>query len=502
MFTLSNQKLTFEELRTHLWNAADILDEKGGIDANEYRKPILGMLFLKRLSDVFEDRAISLEKKYGKDEAWNDPDRHPFFIPKESRWNKIEDAYENIGEILDQACIEIEKANSKLKGVLTNITYNNKTDYSDEVLLALISHFSKKDRRLGKNDLENEDVFGQAYEYLIGQFADSAGQKAGEFFTPREVVQLLVELLEPKEGMKICDPTCGSGGMLIWSRKYVEQHHENPKNVSLHGQEKSSGNYGMCVMNMIVHGIENFRIENENLHTTPLLVENGKLLQYDRVIANYPFSRDWDSSKGEKDPYGRYSFGIPQSKGKADYAFIQEMYSHLNDKGKATIVCSQGVLFRGSKEGKIRTNFIKNDLIEAVIALPTNLFYGTSIPACILILNKNKPDKRKGKIIFVYAAKDFEDGKQRDLLRESDIKKIVSAIKNYKNIEKYCHVANMDELEENDFNLNIPRYVDISELEEPIDLQEAFNELKKSYDDQNTLKKLIEKDLKGLNIKI
>ena len=496
-------KLTFEELKTHLWHAADILDEKGGIDPNEYRKPILGMLFLKRLSDVFEDKATSLEKKYGKEEAWNDPDRHPFFIPKDSRWSKIEEKFENIGEALDKACIEIEKANSKLKGVLTNISYNNKRDYSDEVLLALVSHFSKKDRRLGHDDLENEDVFGQAYEYLLEQFADSAGQKAGEFFTPREIVQLLVELLEPKEGMKICDPTCGSGGMLIWSRKYVEEHHENPKNVSLHGQEKSSGNYGMCVMNMIVHGIENFRIENDNLHTNPLLVENGKLIKYDRVIANYPFSRDWDSSKGEKDPYGRYSFGIPPSKGKADYAFIQEMYSHLNDKGRATIVCSQGVLYRsGKQEGKIRQGFIEKDIVDTVIALPANLFYGTSIPACVLILDKNKPEKKKGKIMFVYAAKDFQEGKTRDKLREEDIKKIKSGISSYKNIDKYCYIADIAELEENEFNLNVPKYVDISEPEEQIDIQEAYDSLAESYLEQDRLKKLVESDLKGLNIKL
>jgi len=496
-------KITFEELKAHLWTAADILDEKGGIDANEYRKPILGMLFLKRLSDVFEDKAISLEKKYGKDEAWNDPDRHPFFIPKDSRWSKIEDTYENIGETLDLACIEIEKANPKLKGVLTNITYNNKRDYSDEVLLALTSHFSQKDRRLGNDDLENEDVFGQAYEYLIGQFADSAGQKAGEFFTPREVVQLLVELLEPKEGMKICDPTCGSGGMLIWARKYVEHHHENPKNIRLHGQEKSSGNYGMCVMNMIVHGIENFRIENENLHTTPLLVDDGKLLKYDRVIANYPFSRDWDSTKGEKDLYGRYPFGIPPSKGKADYAFIQEMYSHLNEKGKAAIVCSQGVLFRtGKDEGKIRHAFIEQNIIDTVIALPSNLFYGTTIPACILILDKNKPAKRKGKIMFVYAAKEFEKLKKRDKLREKDIEKIKSSVKSYKNIEKYCHVADIAELEENEFNLSVPRYVDISEPEEIIDIQEAYDELKKSYSQQDKLKKILDNNLEEINIKL
>jgi len=218
------EKLTFDELKQHLWYAADILDEKGGIDPNEYRKPILGMLFLKRLNDVFEDKAKELEKEIGKD-AWIDSDRHPFFVPEDARWEKIRSKFDNIGEALDDACAKIERVNSKLKGVLSNIIYNNKDDYSDNVLLALVAHFSQKDKRLGKNDLENEDVFGQAYEYLLEQFADSAGQKAGEFFTPREVVRLLVELLEPEEKMQICDPTCGSGGMLIWARKYIEEHH-------------------------------------------------------------------------------------------------------------------------------------------------------------------------------------------------------------------------------------------------------------------------------------
>ena len=497
-----SSKLTFDELKTHLWHAADILDEKGGIDPNEYRKPILGMLFLKRLNDVFEDRAKELEEEFDKKSAWDDPDRHPFFIPKNARWEKIEGAWENVGEIMDNACVEIENANPKLKGVLTNITYNNKDDYSDDVLLALIAHFSKKDRRLGKNDLENEDVFGQAYEYLLEQFADSAGQKAGEFFTPREVVSLLVELLEPQEGMKICDPTCGSGGMLIWARKYVEEHHKNPKNVSLHGQEKTSGNYGMCVMNMIVHGIENFRIEKENLHTTPLLVEGGKLLEYDLVIANYPFSRDWDSEKAERDPFGRYPFGISSSKGKADYAFIQEMYSHLNKHGRAAIISSQGVLFREKKELSIRKNIIKSDIIECVIALPPNLFYGTGIPACVLILNKNKPQTRKEKILFIYAAKDFEELKKRDKLRPSDIEKIVSSFKKYKNINKYCHIADLEEIEENEFNLNVPRYVDISEEEEEMNLQEEFESLNSLEQQRKDFEKQLKDELKNIGIEI
>ena len=495
-----SSKLSFEELKIHLWHAADILDEKGGIDPNEYRKPILGMLFLKRLNDVFEDRAKELEEKFDKKTAWEDPDRHPFFIPENGRWGKIEGAWENVGEIIDNACVEIENANPKLKGVLTNITYNNKDDYSDDVLLTLVGHFSKKDRRLGKNDLENEDIFGQAYEYLLEQFADSAGQKAGEFFTPREVVRLLVELLEPKEKMKICDPTCGSGGMLIWARKYVEEHHSNPKNVSLHGQERTSGNYGMCVMNMVVHGIENFRIEKENLHTTPLLVENGKLLKYDLVIANYPFSRDWDSKKASSDPYDRYPFGISPSKGKADFAFIQEMFSHLNDKGKAAIVCSQGILFRGKVEGEIRKLMIESDVIECIVSLPWNLFYGTGVPACILILNKNKTPQRKNKIQFIYAAKEFEALKKRDKLRDVDIKKIVKSYSSFKEISKYCHVATLDEIKENEYNLNVPRYVDIMDDEVQIDINSVQNDLQSLKKSQKQLEKKISNTLTKIGL--
>jgi len=497
-----SEKLTFEQLKIHLWHAADILDEKGGIDPNEYRKPILGMLFLKRLNDVFEDAATNLEKKFGKKDAWEDQDRHPFFIPKEARWETIAKTFENIGEVLDDACAAIERVTPKLQGVLTNISYNNKDDYSDEVLLALVAHFSRKDRRLGKNDLENEDVFGQAYEYLLEQFADSAGKKAGEFFTPREVVRLLVELMEPKEKMKICDPTCGSGGMLIWTRKYLEEHNQNPKDISLHGQEKTSGNYGMCVMNMVVHGIENFRIEKENIHTNPLLVENGQLIKYDLVIANYPFSRDWDSEKGSRDPFDRYKFGIPSSKGKADYAFIQHMYSILNKKGKAAIVSSQGVLFREKTEQTIRKNMIDSDVIEAIIALPKNLFYNTGTPACILILNKNKPESRKKKILFIYAAKEFEDLKKRDRLRNQDIKKIFSTYKTFQNKDKYCYVADYAELQDNEFNLNVPRYVDISEDEKKIDIPNSIIELQELEKKRLEIENNVKEDLKELGFSI
>lgn len=494
-------KLTLDQIKKHVWGAADIL--RGSLDANEYRQPIMTLLFLKRLNDQFEEKAEKLEKSgKSKKEAWEDPDRHTFFVPKDAKWQEIENAFENVGEIIDKVCSVIERANPSLEGVLTNISYNDKKRYPDDMLLELVGHFNK--RRLRNSDLENEDIFGQAYEYLLEQFADSAGKKAGEFFTPREVVELMVNIIEPKQKMKICDPTCGSGGMLIWSRKYLEEHHENPNDISLHGQERNFGNYGMCKMNMILHGIQDFRIEHENVITTPLLVEGGKLILYDRVIANFPFSMDWDSKKAANDPDKRFAYGIPPAKGKADFAFIQHMVSCLNDTGRAAIVCSQGVLFRGNEEENIRQkmilqdNSLQGDIIEAVIALPANLFYGTGIPACILILNKNKPQNRKNKILFIYAAKDYEEGKNRDNLRDSDIKKIITAFKEYKDIDKYCHIADLEEIKENEFNLNVPRYVDISEPEPEIDIQATINAITKSKKDRQVFENQRSLDVKEL----
>ena len=242
-YTLDNpNKITFAFLKSHLWNAADVL--RGSLDANEYIQPIMTLLFLKRLNDQFEEKAKDLEKKCkSKEDAGEDPDRHLFFVPKNARWYVLSNTFENIGEKIDKVCSIIEQNNPQLEGVLTNTIYNDKKRFPDDVLLQLVSHFNKK--CLSNSDLENEDIFGQAYEYLLEQFADSAGKKAGEFFTLREVVKLLVELVEPKERMKICDPTCGSGGMLIWSSNYIEEHNGNPNNLTLHGQERNYGNYGM-----------------------------------------------------------------------------------------------------------------------------------------------------------------------------------------------------------------------------------------------------------------
>lgn len=493
-----SEKVTLEFLKSHLWEAADIL--WGALDASEYRQPIMTMLFLKRLNDRFEENVEALIRAGKSEKQAKKEFHHDFFVPDDARWEKLSGVASKVGEAIDRICKLVEEKNPKLEGVLTNTRYSDPKKYPDNELARLVSHFNSP--RLRNSDLTKEDIFGDAYEYLLEQFADATKKKGGEFFTPREVVQLMVNITRPKAGMKICDPTCGSGGMLIVSRRYVESHKGNPKDLVLDGQESNYGNLAMCKMNMVLHGIVDFNITYGNTLANPQLVEGGKLKMYDRVLANFPFSMDWDNKGADMDPYDRYKFGVPPAKNKADFAFIQHIYSHLNDRGQAAIVCSQGVLFRGNVEKKIREGLIGEDAIEAVIALPENLFFGTGIPACILILNKSKPKARKDKIIFIYGAKDYKDGKNRNTLRDEDISKITKAFDGYRDIDRYCHVAGLDELEENEYNLNVPRYVDISEPEEEIDIQEAYDELKKSHKEQEKLKKQIDVDLRGLNIKI
>ena len=472
--------LTVDQLEGYLWSAADIL--RGSIDSSDYKSFIFGLLFLKRLSDRFEEEAEKLiAEGMSPKVAWNDPDEHQFFVPDRARWAAIQKTATNIGEALNKACAALEEQNSSLEGVLGGIDYNDERKLGDAksrdtVLARLVQHFSQVSLR---NDRMSEpDLLGRAYEYLIEKFADDAGKKGGEFYTPRMVVKLIVELLAPSERMRICDPTVGSGGMLIECARHIERHKGNPKNLTLQGQEKNLGTWAICKMNMLLHGLPDAQIEKGDTIRDPKLVHEGELLLYDRVIANPPFSLDeWGREVAENDGYGRFRFGVPP-KTKGDLAFVQHMVAVLNADGQLGVVMPHGVLFRGAAEGKIRQGMLEEDLFEAVIGLSSNLFYGTGIPASILVLNRNKPEARKGKVLFIDASEEFEEGGNQNYLRDQDIERTSKTFHAFEDVEKYARVVTLNEIKENDFNLNISRYVDTSEEEERIDVAEAVRKLR------------------------
>jgi len=491
-------KIDLNTLKSYLWESANIL--RGSIDASDYKNYIFGLLFLKRLSDVFDEERERLKRESHVD--LNDPDNYSFYVPEKAHWSYLKTLTQNLGEAINKADEAMEEANPEtLEGVLSTVDFNDKDRLPDVTLSALIAHFSKIP--LANKDLENPDILGDAYEYLIAQFADDAGKKGGEFYTPKEVVTLLVEILDPHEKMRICDPACGSGGMLVQSVYHLKESGQNSRDISLFGQERNIGTWAICKMNMLLHGLSSARLEKgDTLRNPKIIRENGRLMEFDIVIANPPFSlKNWGYEEAQHDPYRRFRFGIPP-KGYGDYAFVQHMISTLNAKGRLGVVLPHGVLFRGGAEGKIRKGILEEDLLEAVIGLPSNLFFGAGIPACLFIVNKNKPTERKGKVFFLYGANDYLEGKNQNKLRKEDIEKIVNAYRGYRSIEKYCRPVSLDEIRTNDHNLNITRYIDITEEEKPIDVQDVINQLKELKEERSGIEEKMNRFLKELGLQV
>ncbi|MEG0774380.1 type I restriction-modification system subunit M [Clostridium sp.] len=479
------EKLTLQQLESKLWECADVL--RGELSATQYMDYIFGMLFLKRMNNEFNaEREVRYKefKEQGMveeeiEELLNDSSIYEtFYVPEQARWDKLKNLNLNIGPELDKAfkAIEDEPKNSELIGVLTTVNYNDKERVPDKKLSQLLLIFDSMN--LSNEYLESEDILGDAYQYLIKQFADQGGKKGGEFYTPTEVVKVMVNLLKPQEGERIYDPTCGSGGMLIQSIQYIKEHGGNHKNISIYGQEINLSTWAICKMNMLLHGAKGADIQKGDTIREPKHTEGGVLKTYDKVLANPPFSlSNWGLEEASADQYHRFPYGIPP-KSYGDLAFVSHMVASLNSKGKMASVVPHGVLFRGGAEGKIREGFLKDDLIEAVIGIPQNIFYGTGIPATILVFNKNKEDGKRNKVLFIDGSNNFIKDGNKNKLREEDIHRIVRTYDEYKDVEKYATVVDLETIKANDFNLNISRYVDTTEEEENVDIELVLQDIR------------------------
>ncbi|MDW8517110.1 type I restriction-modification system subunit M [Priestia flexa] len=508
-----SEKVTKDQINSVLWQAADTF--RGKVDSSTYKDYILTMLFIKYLSDAYKEHLEEYTKRYDGDEQriQRALSRERFVLDEHSTFDYLYSKRTDveIGEIINKALERLENENTgKLRGVFRNIDFNSeailgKAKERNAMLRSLLEDFNKL--TLKPSVVGNEDVIGDAYQYMIERFASDAGKKGGEFYTPSMASELLARLVKPQENDRIYDPTCGSGSLLIRVANQVPN-----KKVAIYGQERNGATHSLALMNMYLHGIDDAKIEWGDTLANPLHLEDGKLMKFQAIVANPPFSLDkWamgfagegntDSKfkmDASLDPYRRFEWGVPPSS-KGDYAFVQHMLYSLAENGRMATILPHGVLFRGASEGKIRKQIIEMNLLEAVIGLPEGLFYGTGIPACILVFKKNRTRKE---VLFIDASAEgnYEKGKNQNQLREQDIAKIVETYDNWEAIDKYSYVATIDEIKENDYNLNIPRYVDTFEEEEPVDMAQVKENIANIKQELQEVEAEMEKYLKELGL--
>lgn len=470
--------ISLSQLESHLWEAANIL--RGPVDAADFKTYVFPLLFFKRISDVHdEEYAVALAEANGDEEYAKFPQNYRFQVPEDCHWRDVRTVASNVGQALQKAMRGIEKSNPEtLYGIFGDASWTNKDRLPDALLRDLIEHFSRIN--LG-NQAAQADILGQSYEYLIKKFADATNKKAGEFYTPRSVVRLMVSILDPREGESIYDPACGTGGMLLEAIQHVKENQGDDRTLwgKLFGQEKNLTTSAIARMNLFLHGASDFQVVRGDTLRNPAFFTGDSLANFDCVIANPPFSLEkWGDEVWTSDPFGRNFAGMPPGKS-ADYAWVQHMIKSMAAKsGRMAVVLPHGALFRMGKEGEIRRKVLDMDLLEAVIGLGANLFYGTGLAACILIFRQRKKPDRRRKVLIVDASKEFKTGRAQNELLPEHVARIESWYREFKDVEGVAKVVTQEEITANDCNLNIPRYVEQKVGQETPSVEEAMSRLR------------------------
>ena len=509
---MNNGKLDVTALENWLWGAACKI--RGEVDAPKYKDYILPLIFIKRLSDVFQDELNKLAQKYGGVDIAEklleqDHNLVRFYLPKKSRWESIESQTKSIGEYLTDAVRSISKENSKLQGVIDIVDFNATTAgqriISDDKLKDLIEILGKY--RLGLNDVE-PDIIGRAYEYLLRKFAEGSGQSAGEFYTPREVAILMSYILNPESGQGIYDPCCGSGGLLIKCYlRFMEKYGAKPsvEPLKFYGQEILPSTFAMAKMNAFIHNMETDVVLGDTMNSPRFLTSSGALRRFDIVTANPMWNQNFSQATYENDTYDRFIFGYPPSSS-ADWGWIQHMFASLKDNGKMAVVLDTGSVARGSgnegrnRERDIRKEFVEKDFVEVVLLLPENLFYNTTAPGIILVINKAKQAGRKGYILLINASKLFSKGRPKNYLSEENIKKISDIYLNWKEGEGVSKIIANEEAIKNDYNLSPSRYVAQNGEDETLSLEDALVQLKEIEEERTKADEKLKEIMKSLGI--